>query len=175
MKAIKRVRNKTLEWIQIGKFKREFELKSAEGLFGKLKWEKAFGSLASAVTTEGDWTFKRAGFLNPRVSVRIPGSDKDIAIFKPSWTGNGILEFDTGTRFKWENKNFFRTEWVFVDQNEMNVLSIKMKPGLLKTSARVEILRDVPEVSLLASLGMYLIILMRDDSAASTAAIASSY
>jgi hypothetical protein len=54
MKTFHKVSNKTLDWIQTGKSKREFELKSAEGLFGRLKWEKAFGSLASAVTAEGD-------------------------------------------------------------------------------------------------------------------------
>lgn len=37
-----------LNWIQLKTLKREFELRSDEGMFGLLKWQRLFGSLASA-------------------------------------------------------------------------------------------------------------------------------
>jgi hypothetical protein len=54
------------------------------------------GSLANAGSADGDWTFKRSGFWNPRVTARVAGSDTDIAVFRPRWMGGGTLELPDG-------------------------------------------------------------------------------
>jgi len=99
MQSIRKIAPGMLHWVQLHAIKHEFELRSGDELCGTLYWEKAFGSLASVTSEDGEWTFKRVGFLNPRVTVRQPGSDLDIAIFKPGWTGSGSLEFPSGRRF----------------------------------------------------------------------------
>ena len=99
MQSIRKIAPGMLHWVQLHAIKHEFELRSGDELCGTLYWEKAFGSLASVTSEDGESTFKRVGFLNPRVTVRQPGSDLDIAIFKPGWTGSGSLEFPSGRRF----------------------------------------------------------------------------
>jgi hypothetical protein len=178
MQSIRKIAPATLYWVQLSAMKYEFELRSGDELHGKLRWEKAFGSLASATSDDGEWTFKRVGFLNPRVTIRQPGSDLDIAIFKPGWTGSGVLEFPNGRRFQWEHKDFWRLEWIFEEAGQ-ELMRLKSKAGSLKMKVGVDLspsVKNLPEASLLASLGMYLLVLMRDDSAAassSTAAVAA--
>ena len=171
MKSIRNIAPATLHWVQLRVIRHEFELRFEDELHGTLRWEKAFGSLASGTSDDGQWTFKRVGFLNPRVTVRQPGSDLDIAIFKPGWTGSGVLEFPDGRRFQWGQKDFWRLEWIFVEAGQ-ELLRFKSKAGSLKMKVRVDLspsVKDLPEASLLASLGMYLLVLMRDDSAAASA------
>ena len=172
MQSIRKIAPATLHWVQLRAIKHEFDLRSEDELCGTLRWEKAFGSLASATSDDGQCTFKRVGFLNPRVTIRKPGSDLDIALFKPGWTGSGILEFLGGRRFQWEHKDFWRLEWTFQEAGQ-ELLRFKSKAGSLKMKVRVDLspsVKDLPEASLLASLGMYLLVLMRDDSAAASAA-----
>ena len=96
----------------------------------------------------------------------------DIAIFKPGWTGSGILEFPSGRRFQWEHKDFWRLEWTFQEAGQ-ELLRFKSRAGALKMKVRVDLapsVKNLAEASLLASLGMYLLVLMRDDGAATGAA-----
>jgi hypothetical protein len=172
MQSIRKIAPATLHWVQLRAMKHEFELRSGDELCGTLRWEKAFGSLASATSDKGQWTFKRVGFLNPRVTIRQPGSDLDIAIFKPGWTGSGILEFPSGRRFQWEHKDFWRLQWTFEEASQ-ELLRFKSRAGSFKMKVRVDLapsVKNLAEASLLASLGMYLLVLMRDDSAAASVA-----
>jgi hypothetical protein len=177
MQSFRKIAPATLDWIELRSIKHELELRSADELYGTLRWKKAFGSLASAISGDGEWTFKRVGFLNPRVTVRQPGSDMDIAIFKPGWTGSGTLEFSNGRRFQWEHKDFWRLEWTFKEAGQ-ELLRFKSKSSSLKMKVRVDIspsAKDLAEVSLLASLGMYLLVLMRDEAVAVSASAAGTH
>ena len=172
MKSIRKIAPATLHWVQPRAMKHEFELHFGDERCGTVRWEKAFGSLASATSDDGQWTFKRVGFLNPRVTIRQPGSDLDIAIFKPGWTGSGVLEFPSGRRFQWEHKDFWRLEWTFEEAGQ-ELLRFKSRAGSFKMKVRVDLapsVKNLAEASLLASLGMYLLVLMRDDGAATGAA-----
>jgi hypothetical protein len=96
----------------------------------------------------------------------------DIAIFKPGWTGSGILEFRSGRRFQWEHRDFWRLQWAF-EEGGQELLRFKSRAGSFKMKVRVDLapsVKDLAEASLLASLGMYLLVLMRDDNAAAGAA-----
>lgn len=166
METIHGMTNGTLNWIQSGPSKREFELRGETGVFGSLKWKKRFGSLAIAVTNDGAWTLKRSGFLHPRVSARNAGSNKDLAVFKPGWTGMGTVEFQTGLKLSWVNKNFLHSEWTFMGPDGMDILRFQTKPGPTKINVQVLVLSDLPELPLLVCLGMYLLILIHEESAA---------
>ena len=132
METIHGMTNRTLNWIKSGPSKREFELRGETGVFGKLKWNKRFGSLATAMTNDGEWTLKRSGFLHPRVSARNAGSNKDIAVFKSGWTGTGTVEFETGLKLSWVNKNFLHSGWAFMGLDGGDILRFQTKPGPLK-------------------------------------------
>jgi hypothetical protein len=172
MKSVRKIAPATLQWIQLRVIKHEFDLRYEDELCGTLRWEKAFGSLASATSDDGQWTFKRVGFLNPRVTIRQPGSDMDIGAFKPGWTSSGVLEFPSGRKFQWEHKDFWRLEWTFQEGGQ-ELLRFKSRAGSFKMKVRVDLapsVRNVSEASLLVLLGMYLLVLMRDDSAAASVA-----
>jgi hypothetical protein len=173
-----------LYWVQPKTFERQFELRTQNGLFGGVRFETDWGTLATASSATGRWTFKRVGFLNPRVTVREAGANDDRAVYWPKlWRGDGWLEFVKGGRFHWKSTNFWGTEWGF--SNVQEELLFVLKPGvekpkmsdLLKTQGVVEIGpqgHGQAELPLLLMLGWYLMILREiDATAAATTAVVS--
>jgi hypothetical protein len=62
-------------------------------------FETVFGSLATAKSSAGAWTFKRVGFFKPRVTVRIQGEENNLVVYYPERAGaEGVLEFSDGER-----------------------------------------------------------------------------
>ncbi len=170
MEKLRHRSSNSLTWFQLHGPGREFELKANDLVYATLKWEKLFGSLATAVTAEGDWTFKRVGFFKPSITIRVPGSEQNAAVFSPGWTGTSTLEMADGRKLKWTNRDFWHSVWGFVDEAGEDVLVFKSSQGLLKLTVDVDIKKDTPENSLLAALGIYFLILMNDDLSATTAA-----
>lgn len=148
---------------------RAFELKAGEEVAGTLRWASSFGSLAEGVTADGHWTFKRIGFLNPQISVRLHGSDANLALFKPQWTGDGVLEFSSGQRFRWSGSGFWRSRWSFTNAAGEGLVDFEPCDSFFKTSASVKVTptgRAMAELSLLILLVWYLMLLRSDDDAA---------
>jgi hypothetical protein len=169
-------------WRQPKSAQRFFELRAGEALLATLSFRSAFGTLAVGETAEGSWSYKRLGFLNPRLSVRDARQPEDqqidLAVYQPRFWGDGVLTFQYGRAFAWKPTNFWATQWSFTDQ--AGKLVLKFMPGaehekltdLFKTQATVELhavegCRDLLPV--LLTLGMYLILLHHDDSAAAAA------
>jgi hypothetical protein len=183
MQSLSKVAGMPLYWVQPETFTRWFELRAGEHLVATLGWQTSCGTLATAESAEGRWTFKRLGFLNPRVTVREAGSEIDMATFWPSWMGDGALEFAYGRAFRWQSTNFWATRWCFTDEGGTPLLAFE--PGaekaklsdMFKQQALVQIqpqARAVPELSLLVLVGWYLMILRQDDAAAAAAATAAA-
>lgn len=183
MESLPSAINLPLFWVQPKAIERQFELRSANRLFGNLRFESAWGTLATASSAAGNWTFKRVGFLNPRLTVRQAGATDDLALYWPKFWGDGWLEFVGGSRFHWKATNFWRTEWGFA--NEQEELLFLLKPGvekpklsdLLKTQAVVEIQpggHHLAELPLLLMLGWYLMILHQEDTTVIVATTAAS-
>ena len=103
-------------WIQPAVRKREHELRAGDDLVATLRFQR--GSLADAEAEGHHWTFKRQGFWRPRVTVRIPGSEVDVAVFQPHWTGGGVLEFADGRAVRLRSANFRQSEWVWEDKDQ---------------------------------------------------------
>jgi hypothetical protein len=144
-----------------------------------LAWEKTFGTLATAQTADATWTFKRVGFFNPRVTVRSPGSEADIAVFKPSWGYGGTLEVQ-GKTFTWKKMDFWGSKWGFAWLDGTVLLSFGYANGLsamFKLEGTVEMspgsVSTVIDMPLLATLGWYIMVLMHDDNTAVVAATAA--
>jgi hypothetical protein len=162
-------------WSQPKAMRREYELTNGDDAVGHLRFQKSCGSLAIAEVGSRKWTFKREGFLNPSVTVRPSDSDQNLAVFRPSWTGSGMLEFSDGHRVQWRCRNFWGSEWCFL-QNDQPVISFKQHTGIAKVSARLAVepaTATADDLSLLAALGWYLMLLTAQD-AAITAVTAST-
>jgi hypothetical protein len=150
--------------------KRDHELRAGDDMVASLRFQR--GSLADAEADGRHWTFKRQGFWQPRVTVRVAGSDADIAIFRPHWAGGGTLGFPDGRSVRLSSANFWQSEWVWQEKDQA-VVRFKGRHGIVKAKGAVEIepgaagSRDLP---LLVLLGWYLILLHAEDSAAAVSA-----
>jgi hypothetical protein len=148
-----------LRWVQPEARKRYFELRSGSDAIATLSWEKASGTLAAAQTADAAWTFKRVGFFNTRVTVRSPGSDADLATFKPSWGYGGTLEVK-GRAYLWQKLDFWGNKWGFTWHDGAMIMSFQYAGGpgtLFKLEGTVDLapgnVSTNPDVPLLAALG----------------------
>lgn len=184
LQKIKHAVDQDLHWVQPKAMERRFDLMGVTQRFATLEFPSAFGSLASAWTADGAWTYKRVGFFSPRVTVRVEGSENDLAIYRPRWTGmQGTLEFAGGQGYVWNTVNFWGTRFQFADANGQPVIAFQTGVGegkfsdFFKTQAQVEIDPGAlgnPDLPVLATIGFYLIILHHDDSAAAASAAAAA-
>lgn len=166
-------------WVQPKGLERRFELRTSAGIHACLTFRSAFGTLAAAETFAGSWSFKRVGLFNPHVSVRGDGGGEDIAQFFPKFFGGGILKWTDGAEMKWESSGFLHPQWSFFDAN--GVALVHFRSGiegqkftdLFKTQLTVELQtegRRHPELIVLLTLGLYLILLQQQESAGAIAA-----
>jgi hypothetical protein len=174
MRKINEVATGELMWVQPARRKQEFELRAGDEVVGTLRFERS--SLAIGETADQSWTFKREGFWHPRITVRVPGSDVNVALFSPGWAGGGTLDID-GRQLRFVAANFWHSQWDWVDAQNKPVVHFKSHQGLLKTEGQVEIETEAiqsPDLRLLVVLGWYLLVLFARDAAASLAVVASS-
>ena len=175
MKSITEALYSQPQWVQPRAAQNRFELRSGEDLFAEIEFPKWYGSLANAAAAGARWTFKRVGFFNPRVTVRSEGSETDLAVFRPKWTGTeGTTQLAGGAAYTWKTANFWATEYAWLDAAGEPLILYKQGieaswlADLFKTQARVEIqpsAQGLPELALLVILGWYLIVLKQQDDA----------
>jgi hypothetical protein len=158
--------NQPLNWVPVGFSRKEFELRGENQILAIMKWPKHFGLLASAITADGEWNINRSGFLHSKINVRSPDSNNDIAVLMPNRDATGTVEFHTGHKVFWVNKNNLRSAWAFVDQNGEDILHFQCRPKLVRLKVGVTLLSDRPESPLLACLGLYLLVLTHEEYAA---------
>jgi hypothetical protein len=151
-----------LQWVPLQAFKREYELRSGEETLATLRWKTPFGSIALAEAADETCSFKRGGFFRPKITVRRPGSDENVAILHAGWGGEGSLDFANGSWYQWRNNNFWHSEWAFFNKMGELLVQFKPEPAFLQHAASVHIetramsLPDLP----LVMLGWYLMVLM---------------
>ena len=175
MQKISEVAGDRLKWAQPSALRRHFELKRSEELIAQLQFRSVFGTLATAESGDGCWTFKRVGFWQQKVTVRADGSEDDLAVFRNNtWKNGGTLEFPNGRRFP-ATTNFWSTKFAF--ENDAGETLVRFHyGGVFRLSADVEILqpaRTMAELPILVLFGWYLAVMLHMDSGAAAAAAAA--
>ena len=168
-RSIRDLAGRNALWRQPSQLRQEYELVVGEEIVATLRWRKNVGTTAVARSPDGTWSFKAAGFLNPRVTIRLPNSDYDFAVFRPRNTGEGMLEAMADQRFTWRCVNFWQNTWAFFDAEGDRLLTIKPDPAALKLGAQVTIelkASSHQEIGYLVVLGWYLMVLMAEDAVA---------
>jgi hypothetical protein len=146
-----------------------YELRLGEETLATLRFRSMWGTFATGETAEGQWTFKRVGFFQNRVTVRTPGSDTEVGVFVNNWTMGGTLELPDGRKYR-GNTNFWMTSFALVDEEDRRIVSFRRIGGIASLSAAVEIepagahLRELPWLVLL---GWYVAVMLHQDAAAS--------
>lgn len=174
MKSLKSVGKAELRWTQPKLRQASFELRAGEEVYATLQWAKVGGSLVTGETAEGRWTFKRVGFLNPRITIRRAGEETDFAIFRPSWKGDGTLRFVDGRVFTLETADFWWSEWSFNSADGRPLIVFRRDTGrIFRSEATVDLREgacDSPELCVLVLLGWYVMILIQHDAGTSIVA-----
>ena len=169
LKSIGDLAGRTALWRQPSQLRQEYELVVGEDTVATLRWRKNVGTTAVARSPDGTWSFKASGFLSPRVTLRLPNSDFDFAVFRPRATGEGVLEPMAGQHFTWRCVNFWQNAWAFFDGNGARLLQIRPEDAQPKVTGAVTIDphgADCQETGYLVALGWYLLVLMAEDAAA---------
>ena len=174
MEKIIEAAGQELRWSQSGAT--EHELHSAGGLVAVLRFRSIWGTLATAESGDGCWTFKRVGFWQNQANIRECGSGVDVATFQNNtWENGGTLQFRDGRRFR-ATTNFWMTRLSF--QTEANEPLVCFRyAGVFRRAADVELspaAASVPDVALLLMFGWYLAIMLDRDAGAGAAAIAAT-
>lgn len=123
--------------------------------------------MATAEWGEQRWTFKRAGFWSPKVTVRVAGSERDAAVFTPKWKGGGELVFGDGRRFTLKSLSFWGAQWAFESEDGAEVISVHGPHGLIHSKGEVSVglaAGRLPETPILLLLIWYLRLLMQEEA-----------
>jgi hypothetical protein len=173
MKRLSELVIREVKWTQPSAFKMSFELHAGDELAATLRFRSSFGSLAAGESADGCWTFKRAGFFQTRVTIRVCGEETDIAVFRNNtWSGGGTLELPDGRKVL-ATTNLWQSNLDFKTESDETLLRFN-RAGLLHLSASVEIQQEaigLAELPWMVMLGWYLIVMMNMDAAASAAII----
>lgn len=165
-----------LTWSQPSARKMEYELRSGGTLVATLRFRSSFGTLATAESGDGCWTFKRVGFWQNKASIRACSSDTDLAVFRNNtWQSGGTLQFSDGCRYK-ATTNSWMTNLQFKTEADEPLVRFDYG-GVFRRHAEVEITplaRNTPQVPLLVLFAWYLAIMLDEDDAGVAAVIAST-
>jgi hypothetical protein len=136
MKRIADLIGRELRWVKGD----GYELQDGDETVATLRFRSIWGSLATAESADGCWTFKRVGFFQTRATIRRCDSDEEIAVFKNNtWSGGGTLEFPDGRRMQ-ADTNCWMTKFAFTDETGETLVRFHKIGGLIKLSSTVEIL-----------------------------------
>lgn len=166
-----------LEWRQPEALRRFYQLNQDGHELASLRFKSSYGSLATGQYGSASWTFKRTGFLAPKVSVREPGSEAALALFTPGWSGGGWVAFNSGKRFHLRQTNFWGTEWSFEAEAGGAVVTLTAHAGFFKQGGAVRVAEsaaDLPEMPVLLLLIWYVRLLMHEDASGGAAAAAAT-
>jgi len=121
---IKSVDATSLRWLRRNEKPLEFELLAGEQSVLTLRWNSGTGTLATAESAGGTWTLKRVGFLNPQVSVRVPGSTDDVARLSVHLNYHRI-EIRGGPSFRFHRAGVLVPAWKVTEESGREVLHIE--------------------------------------------------
>jgi hypothetical protein len=172
VKTIKEAALGELLWVQPARLTQEFELRDGDEVVGTLRWARP--SLATGETANQSWTLKREGFWHPRITVRVPPSEDNIATFAPGWAGGGMLDLGSGVQLRFGAASFWHSQWDWIDAQNQPLVHFKSHQGLLKVEGQINIEAGAierPDLPVLVVLGWYLLVLFGKDASAAYVAV----
>ncbi len=160
---------KVMIWSQPNAMIRYHEFRIDGALYAKLKWNKMYGSLATSESRAGRFTFKRAGFLRPSITVRREDSDLNIAVMRfqgPAIVSSlasvkGTVDFETGGSLTFKKVGVRNPRWAFYTRSETPIIEFR-KIRSVKPRVEVVIMDDhrrIANLDILLILGWYAIVL----------------
>ncbi len=146
-----------LNWMQMNSCKREYELKFDDELLGTLDWKSWYSSKAVGKTADGEWTIKKTGVFQPKVTIRNQGEKKDLAVINYDSYGKATLKFNTGETYNMKYVNMWDGTIGWYDDDKL-LIEFKMVMSFDKRVMNVAFFsKDVSRerMSMLMLLGTY--------------------
>lgn len=151
-----------LQWVQPSMWKMNYQLVRGNKVVTTMRFKTSFHSLATVENEDGCWTFDRIGFFQRRVSVRLCGSEAEIASFRTTdWKGGGTLELQNG-RHILVTTNGWQTQLEFKEATGESLMRFNCD-SVWYTAATVSITTQAlsaPETSWIVAFGWYLMTMM---------------
>jgi len=155
-------------WKRPNQLQRSYELCFGSDCLARIGWQNNWDGIAEVECAGERWLFKYEGFLNARVRVFRNGLTNEVAVLQHKWGRNSYLSLPDGSRFTWSVISFWKGELGYKDQNGNILLSFVpgyvdgKKAGLLKIEPAAF---ELPNLSLLVTLGWYLMVKLAQASA----------
>lgn len=147
--------------------KRGYELRCNGGIVGSLQRKSCWSSEFRAESNAGTWKFRRTGWFRTGTEITDQKSGARIAVFKPNWTGGGILAFSDGMRFRLTYKGFWRPVWSVLADTGQSILSIRPRNEAVELTGDVRLPEE--RLSLVAIFTWHIIRQIAEDAGASAA------
>lgn len=152
-----------LRWLRGAGPRPSFTLSSGDASVATLVWAEGEGSLATADSSEGAWTLKRGGFLNPHITVRaVTNGRGDLARLTAHFSHHRI---DVAGRagYRFHRAGLLVPAWTISSDDGVEVAHIEpVREGRTLVGGAVVVPADAtqrPELLLLIVLGWYFIVL----------------
>jgi len=172
MRAIREAAPSNLSWQQPRAFKAEYELRAGDELLAKLWSPSSFSATMGAEIGASQFSLMAEGFFRKRIAVREVGAVGVAAYFQKGGF-EGELALADGRGYRWKMMRFWSSRWAFVDDSDRPLVSFQARSQLFRAGCDVEIdpgALTLAELPILVILGWYLLLQLREDSAAVAAA-----
>lgn len=150
-----------LRWLRTDEKPTAFSLLSGDAPVATLAWNRQGGTLATCTTAEGSWTFKRAGFLAPMITARVPKEPRPVARLLAHLRSHDV-QIRGAPPYRLQRVSHILPAWRVVSEDDKEVLHIEpvaehssLRGGAVVVSSR----SDAAETLLLIALSWYFIVL----------------
>lgn len=158
----------TLTWKRPRFFSTTYRLGAGDEILATIS--RAGITRAKASAEEQQWTFQREGQRKLLVYLEEPRASNEplqpLASIQLSWNWNGTLTFYDGRIYTWTRSGNWHPTWSWRDREDKTLLTLK-KGHLLEIASAAS---DLPDLALLVLFGFYLILIMGEEDAITTAA-----
>jgi hypothetical protein len=150
-----------LRWVRTQERPAAFSLRSEDQEIATLAWEKPEGSLATARTSAASWTFKRAGFLQPTILARQPGTEEPVARLTAHLSRHEIT-LGTGPSYRLRHVSHLVPAWSLTTDRGVEIVHVEpVAEGRSLQGGAAVVARPAsdPSLPLLLTISWYFVVL----------------
>ena len=147
-----------------------YELRLNNDAVATLQKVSFWSSTYRAETQNGQWTFRRAGFVCSGAEI-VDASQQTIAALKSAWGSGGTLTFADGQTFRIQCEGWWRPVWSVIAESGQPVLRLHRRERTVELSPTAAM--DDSRLALLIAFTWYRVLQAEEDAAAAVVVAAS--
>lgn len=119
-----------------------FQLTSHSEVVGSLQKTNFWATAFRAESVYGTWKFRRTGCFRTGTEIVDPNSNRQIAVFRPKWSGGGTLAVSDGQGFQITCKGFWRPVWTVWAESGQAILHLHTREKAVELPRTVQLSED---------------------------------